>query len=272
MSDLVVTLRPGEHSELGPSSGERTINCPGSVLASRGVYAPPSKYALSGTAAHSVSEWVRTTGLPAAKYIGTTVRIPEGGAYHDVKVNKAMAISVQQFCDRVAQVPGYELIEARVSYDDMLYGPPELRTAEEIPAFGTSDSIKLNDNVCYVGDFKDGEGVKKDAAMNEQLLLYSIGTWLGWKWAYSFDTFVLDIYQPRRNHFDRSEIKLAELLQWFGDVAKPAMLRSLKPGAPFKAGPWCQFCKVKDTCAVRNEYRQERDGVSRKNDFALIGL
>lgn len=260
MAKPVVIVPGGEHSELGPSSAERWINCPGSVLASRAVKAPPSKYAMEGGAAHLVSEWVRRQGVPAETFLGYTLRYQIDGEDYDFKCNKAMVLSVQQFCDRVAKLPGYELVEVRVNYQEYVPG-----------GFGTSDSIKLQDYLCRVGDFKHGTGVKKDADMNEQLLLYALGTYLGWSWAYKFDTFVLDIYQPRLEHFDTAEIKLDKLLQWAGDVAAPAARRALSPGAPFRAGPWCQFCKVRDTCSVRAEYRQQKEAMSRANDFALIG-
>lgn len=264
MKGEIVVVPEGEHSRLGPSSGERVINCPGSVLASQGLPDVPSSYALEGTAAHTVSEWVRVRKLPAETYKGVTLQITRGQEHWNVKCGKAMVLSVQQFCDRVAKLPGIELVEARVDYTSFLFDPLDL---DIVPAFGTSDSIKLEDNVCYVGDFKHGTGVKKDAKMNEQLMLYALGTYLNWNWAYTFDTFDLRIYQPRIKHFDQAEITLPRLLEWAGDVAKPAMLRALKPGAPMKAGHWCQFCRVKKTCAVRAAYRRQRDTASRMSDF-----
>ena len=257
---LIVPEKP--HSELGPSGAERWINCPGSVLASRDVDVPPSKYAMSGGAAHEVSEWVRKRGEPASAYEGYTLRFVVDGENHDFKCNTPMVLSVQQFVNRVALLPGHELVEHMTHYED--YVPN---------GFGTSDSVKLNDWLCFVGDFKDGTGVKKHAEMNEQLLLYALGTYLGWRHLYDFHTFNLRIYQPRLEHFDEAWITLDKLLQWAGDVARPAALRALQPGAPFKAGPWCTFCKIKDTCPVRAEYKSERGSApSRKNDFDLIGL
>lgn len=259
----------GLHSRLGPSSAERVINCPGSVLATEGIKDQPSSYALEGTSAHTVSEWVRVNRQPAETYQGTTLRITRGNEHWDVKCGKAMVLSVQQFCDRVAKLPGQELVEARVDYTDFLFDSP---FDAAVPAFGTSDSIKLNDLICFVGDFKHGTGVKKDAEMNEQLLLYALGTYLNYRWAFKFDTFQLDIYQPRLRHFDQAEITLTRLLEWANDVAKPAMLRSLKPNAPFKAGEWCKFCKIRTTCRVKAAYNQERAIASRADDFAKLGL
>lgn len=265
----IVAVPDGEHSSLGPSRGEQIINCPGSVLASRSIKDKPTSYALEGTAAHTVSEWVRVRGRPAETYKGVVLRISRDEEYWDVKCGKAMVLSVQQFCDRVAKLPGRELVEARVDYTSFLFSPDD---PFAIPAFGTSDSIKLNPRRYYVGDFKHGTGVKKDAEMNEQLLLYALGAYLRWHWLYPVDEFQLDIYQPRIHHFDQAEITLPRLLEWANDVAKPALIRSLHPGAPFKAGEWCMFCKVKDTCRVRAAYKQERAIQAREGDFAKLGL
>jgi hypothetical protein len=214
---------------------------------------------------------VRKRGVPAQTFYGTTLRITHGAQHWDVFCGKPMVRGVQEFCDRVAQVPGHELVEARVDYTDTLFGPRWSWTGNEVPAFGTSDSVKLQDYVCDVGDFKFGKGVKKDAEMNEQLLLYAWGTYLGWRHLYDFDMFVLRIYQPRLNHYDQAEITLPGLEEWVYDVARPAAIRALQPNAPIKAGGWCQFCKVKPTCAVYAEHKRNRDNVSRENDLALIG-
>jgi hypothetical protein len=261
VSKPVVVIPEGAHSELGPSSAERWINCPGSVLAARSIVAPPSKYAMEGSAAHTVSEWVRRNAVPAETYAGYTLRFVYGDENHDFKCNGAMVRSVQEFVDRVSQLPGHPLIEQMLHYEQYVPG-----------GFGTSDDIRLNDWICYVGDFKHGTGVKKDADMNEQLLLYALGTYIQWHPYFEFAEFDLRIYQPRLEHFDQAEITLKDLLQWAGDVARPAALRALKPGAPFKAGAWCQFCKLRDSCGVRAEYRREREKFSMKNDFELIGL
>lgn len=264
MKGPIVIVPEGEHSALGPSSAERWINCPGSVLATRGIKDEPSVYALDGTAGHTVSEWVRLRGVPAATFKGTTLRITRDEEHWDVYCGKPMVLSVQQFVDRVEKLPGLRLVEERVDYTEMLADPLDPATP---PMFGTSDDIRLNDWLCYVGDYKQGSGVRKNASMNEQMLLYALGTWLKWRWAYTFDTFDLRIYQPRIGHFDQAEITLTRLLEWTNDVARPMAQRALQPGAPFKAGDWCKFCRIRDTCRVRAEYRREKHNAERANDF-----
>ena len=229
------------HSVLGPSSAERWLNCPGSVLATKGLPDQSSIYAVTGTAAHALSEWVRTEGKPAKEWLGDTLVVVRGDSRHNIVVDEPMVDSVQEFCDRVAEQPGEELIEALVRYESIVPG-----------GFGTLDSGKLTDETLRITDFKDGQGVKKWAKMNPQLMTYAYGVFLDYGWMYpDLKRVVLAISQPRLDHYDEWELSLAELLEWVGSTLAPGAKLALTPGAPFKAGEWCQFCKIKATCKER---------------------
>lgn len=237
----VLEVAEGAHSILGPSSAERWINCPGSVLATKDMPDTPSTYAVEGTAAHTLSEWVRRENKPASEWLGTTIRVTRGNAHWDVEVDEEMVDSVQEFVDKVNEYPGMELIEARVSYEQFIPG-----------GFGTLDSAKLTSNLVRVTDFKHGQGVKKYAKDNPQLMLYAVGVDALHGWVYdSWDKVVLAISQPRLDHYDEWETSLSSIAEWMREVAVPAAKAALSPGAPFKAGEHCQFCKIKATCKVR---------------------
>lgn len=176
------------------------------------------------------------------------------------KVNTAMAIGVQQFVDWCAVVPGDPFYEIRVHYDNWVPG-----------GFGTADDVRLADWRCTNTDFKYGTGHQVFAKKNPQLMLYSVGTYEKYKWAYEFGEFVMRIAQPRLDHWDTWTTTLEELLEWTRNVAVPAAERARRPGAPFKAGAWCTFCKLRDTCLVRSEYKREREGRSRAKDIEALG-
>lgn len=253
----VVEVAEGAHSELGPSAAERWMNCPGSVLASRGKPDRPSTYAIEGTAAHTVSEWVRRQKVPASTFKGIVVRVQhapgeDGGTFTDVKCGKAMVDGVQTFVDHLSVYKGDEIIEGRVTYD---YG------------FGTLDSGILAPKVGRTTDFKFGTGVKKDAKMNPQLLHYAYGLHRAWDWMYGFKSWVLGIDQPRLRHYDEWEIRTKDLLAWYDDVAMPAAWKALTPGQPRVAGDWCQFCRIRKTCSVKAEYNRE---VGRQKNSAIV--
>jgi len=239
MSLLVV--QEGQHSELGPSSAERWLVCPASVLATRGVPEEPSLYALTGTAAHTVSELVRTCNKPASAWLGNTVRVVNGERHWNLVCDQEMVDSVQTFVDKVNEYPGFELCEVRVAYEE--YAPG---------GFGTLDSAKLTLGLGRVTDFKHGTGVKKWARENPQLMLYALGILLQYDWLYGFEKFVLAICQPRLDHYDEWEVSRGQLLAWAQAVVAPGAARALEEGAEFVPGEvQCQFCRIKATCRAR---------------------
>jgi len=235
----VIVIPDGAHSILGPSSAERWMNCAGSVLAPG--TAKQTEYSAEGTAAHSLSEWVRETGKPASSWKGTILKVGD----YEFKVGKPLIDSVTRFVEDVnKEGDGAALTEDMVHYDELVPG-----------GFGTLDHARLADNLCRVKDFKHGKGVEVYAKENAQLKLYALGLFFRYSWVYEFDKFVLSICQPRRQHFDEWEISLGHLLQWGYDEVRPAAVRALTPGAPFRAGNWCKFCKLKETCSVRAAWK-----------------
>jgi len=234
-----IIIPEGAHSILGPSSSERWMNCPGSVLMPG--KAPQTEYAAEGTAAHELSKWVRETGKPALNWKGTTLVVGD----YSFKVGKPIIDSVQTFVDGEALIPGASLIEDMVGYEELVPG-----------GFGTLDGGKLEDDLCTITDFKHGTGVKVFAKLNSQLMLYALGTYFKYKWIYDFNRFILRICQPRLRSFETFEISLGHLLQWGFDVARPAARLAMTPGAPIVAGPWCKFCKIKNMCSVRADYKR----------------
>ena len=238
MKGETIIIPEGAHSILGPSSSERWMNCPGSVLVPGS--APQTEYAASGTASHELSKWVRETGKPASEWKGTTLVVGD----FSFKVGKPTIESVQYFVDDCSKIPGAPLIEEMVYYTDVVPG-----------GFGTLDDGRLEDWLCTVTDFKDGTGVKVFAKMNSQLLLYAYGVYLKYGWLYEFDRIRVRICQPRLRHYEEFEISLGHLLQWVFDVVRPAAKLAMTPGAPIVAGSWCKFCKIRNTCQVRADYK-----------------
>ena len=233
-----IIIPEGAHSILGPSSSDRWMGCPGSVLAPG--KAKQTEYAAEGTAAHELSKWVRETGKPASNWKGTTLVVGD----YSFKVGKPMIDSVQTFVDEVDLIEGDAYFEKMVHYEHWVPG-----------GFGTGDDFRVRDGWCTITDLKHGTGVKVFAKDNSQLKLYALGTYATMNWLYDFDRFILRICQPRLRHFEEFEITLGHLSQWAYDVARPAAKLALTPGAPIVAGPWCKFCKIKDSCQVRADYK-----------------
>lgn len=237
-----------QHSPLGPSSGERWINCPGSVKATENLPDVTSVFAAEGTFAHLVSEVMRKGGYgygssaTAEDMIGFSETI-DGFPF---VLDASAAESIQEFVDYVEQNEyEQELVEARVTYDAWVDG-----------GFGTLDAGGLNDGICDITDLKFGKGVQVFAEDNTQLKLYALGVYQDYGALYEIDGFKLTIHQPRLHHVDEWSISLEDLLKWADEVVEPAADLALTDDAPFKAGKWCQFCKLRGTCRTRAETMQ----------------
>jgi hypothetical protein len=238
----VIVIPEGAHSILGPSSSERWLSCPGSVLATRDITGGQTEYAAEGTAAHELSKWVRETGKPASDWKGCVLAVGD----FQFKVGKPMIDSVTTFVDQCDWVEGDAYFEEMVHYEQFVPG-----------GFGTGDDFRIEDGLCTVTDLKHGTGVKVFAKDNSQLKLYALGTFLKYSWLYEFDHFHLKICQPRLQHFELFEISMGHLMQWAYDVVRPAAKLAMTSNAPIVAGSWCKFCKLKDSCQVRAAYKME---------------
>lgn len=200
--------------------------------------------AAEGHAAHTLSELCRVMGHSARRYLGYSI---EDHQYKFV-VDEEMADGVQGFINYCQDEFGNPLIETRVSYEQWVPG-----------GFGTMDDGRLTSDVLILTDLKwgvtDGEGSYGEPVScvdNSQLKLYALGAYSGFRaFDYDIKKFVLRIYQPRLDHEDQWEISTKDLLAWANDVVRPAAKLALTPGAPFKAGPWCAFCKRRATCETR---------------------
>lgn len=248
----IIVIPEGEHSSYGPSSAERWMNCPGSKGGGQ------SKYAAEGTAAHSLSEWVRMERKPAKHWKGKILRVGD----YDFKVGKSMIDSVTTFVDDVEKIPGVPLVEGRVYYNELVPG-----------AFGTLDDARMKDDLCVITDLKHGKGVVVGALDNSQLKLYALGLYFTYGWIFSFHSFLLRISQPRRKHFVEWETTLGSLLSWGFDTVRPAYRRALT-STERKAGPWCKFCGFKNECSERAAYKMQHESgtYTRDADDELVTL
>jgi len=253
-ADVIATLdeagleRLEAHSPVGPSSGERWIHCPGSVLATIHLPDTQSDYAAEGSFAHSIVEAALNAGIDAEEYEGET---SEDGKW---TVDKEMVDAVQNFIDYTDQHGGEFLVEQRIHYDELV----------EV-GFGTSDYVSFieEQKLCIIKEFKYGEGIKVNAKHNYQLKLQAGGVLQDYGEIYDFDKFLLCVSQPRLDHRDQWEVSVKDIQKWMKKIAAPAGKIAWEPDAPFKAGAWCQFCGIKGECKTRAKMMREA---------ALIGI
>lgn len=244
------------HSPVGPSSGERWIFCPGSVPVTENLPDISSEYAREGNFAHYISECVRNDGCTTLSYKdqtseGTPWLRDDGTPF---VVDNEMVVALDDFHEYCEQFGGDEnFVEIRVYYDEWVDN-----------GFGTADHISINIAAKHlvVGDLKYGKGIQVNAKGNTQAKLYALGFYHDYGHLYDIEKITLFIGQPRLNHRDQWDISVEKLLKWAKEVVRPAGERVYEakavydktdeiPAEFFRAGAWCQWCKIKTTCNYR---------------------
>lgn len=233
---------PPAHSPLGPSAAERWLECTASVKHTAGMPDTETVFAAEGTAAHTVSEWVRESGKPASEFVGQQIEVGD----FVFQIDAAWASAIQQFVDFVEELPGEAMYEERVHY-----------TAFVEDGWGTADDIRIADGTCHFTDLKFGKGVMKNAEHNPQLMLYALGVFQDFGHLYDIQDFHLTIHQPRLDHVSEWTISVKDLLVWARDTVVPKAKEALETDGEFKAGEWCRFCPAKLTCEARAKAMEE---------------
>jgi hypothetical protein len=241
------------HSELGASKAERWINCPGSVNAERGLFSPPSDYAVEGTAAHALAEKCLTKGVDPYVYLDTSITVEVEIAQdvfekRQIEVTDEMCEAITTYVDYVREHTSDErMIEVRFNLAPL--NPPE-------PMFGTADAADYIERERHlkVIDLKYGSGVAVDAEKNVQLMFYALGVVVEKRKRPSKIT--VTIVQPRAQHPEgiiRSyTFDWAELLE-YKKMLFEAAVATQTADAPRNVGDHCRFCKAAARCpAQRN--------------------
>ena len=230
------------HSVFSPSSSHMWLACPGSLLPNLAAPDTSGVDAAIGTVAHSVAEACLRTGDVAHPGFGYAGQKAEGLA---IEVDQEMIDAVGSYvewCNSVADGASYVAMEQKVDFSRWTPLTDQTGTADHVAIWGT----KFGGDVIFT-DLKYGKGVKIFAENNPQLMMYALGIYDEWDWAYDIKKFTLRICQPRLGHFDSWEITTKELLK-FGEYVRERATLALQPDAPRLAGEkQCRFCKVKAT-------------------------
>lgn len=225
------------HSRFGASGAHRWIKCPASIAMEQDYPDQDSPYALEGTCAHALAELALTNKVDAHRLVGMTMDdAPE------VEVTAEMCDYVQQYVDYVRSLPGHLYVEQRLDYSHVV---PE--------GFGTADAAVLDEDTgtLYVVDLKYGMGVRVEADMNPQAMLYAIGALHAYSWMAEIKQIVCVIVQPRLDHISEWATDPATL-EYFGEEAAAAAKEALSDNPPFSPGEsQCRFCKASGNCKAQ---------------------
>jgi hypothetical protein len=231
------------HAVLSPSSSERWIACPGSVAAAAQVPGKTAgKYAMQGTAAHSLLEMCLRLDQDPKRFTGHEI---EPGFPVDDDMSDAVECAMEFVREEMRANPRLKLhIEKRVKI-----GP--LIGLDNGELEGTADIILEDGRICMVVDYKHGSGVYVEVKNNSQLRLYAAGArnYLG-KPYFKYRTVIIQprLYAKngravRDDHFPESE-----LVHWLKHTVRPSAHAALTPNARRVAGDWCRWCPANGRC------------------------
>ena len=228
------------HSEKGPSSSSRWINCTPSAKLCADFPNVGSSFAQEGTDAHELCEYL------LKKELGQDVKDPtEDLTYY----NQEMQEHCEDYRDYVMELVAKAkqntkdvvvMVEQQIQYERFVKG-----------GFGTADCIIIADGVLNVVDFKYGMGVEVKAEGNTQMQIYALGALEIFDVLYDIDTVQMTIFQPRLSNISTATMSRDDLYKWAEEVLKPAAEEADAGTGEFHTGDWCRFCRAKHVCRER---------------------
>ncbi len=258
------------HSNIGPSSAERWIACPGSVaLSAQCPRSPSNEYSAQGTVAHDLAEKLATDKLDDLELmamIGDVVK-QEG---FDIEITDEMVEGVSLYRD-VIQDDMVALLKGAPGKKPELHRYAEttvhIKSISE-DLWGTADYIQfVKGHKLVVYDFKFGRGVV-EAAENPQMALYCLGA-METIAGEAFDEVELVIVQPRAGHADGAVRRWKAPKEWlskFRAEAPAAGQETMNPNARIVPGAHGQWCPAKASCPALFKAAQDSAGA----DFSVV--
>lgn len=240
-----------DHAILSPSSAKRWINCTPSALLAEAEGSKSSVYAEEGTLAHEIAEHALTQYLEGMydPIIDEALPIKDEHLKNPL-FSIDMANYIRDYCDYVIG-ENYEMqkadglskmfLERKVDITD--YAPD---------SFGSVDVTLVSDKTIHIIDLKYGTGVRVSADMNEQMLMYALGTLRSLE-TDRIEKIRVTIAQVRLDHYDTFEMSKGELLDWAEKVLKPAAKAAIQGKGKQVIGSWCGFCPVKAQCRAQRD-------------------
>lgn len=231
----------GKHAILSPSSADRWMTCPGSVILSLDIPPTTSEAAEEGTNYHDLAAVCLNQGKDASEFVGQPFE-------DETLVTEDNADYLQVYLDQVRELAaqgGHLLVEQSL---------PISQITGEKDAEGTTDCAIIREDEVVIDDLKFGRGVAVKAEGNRQTRIYAISVLDKHELWDSVKRVRIIICQPRIMSGVTEEVVSVDELRLFRDevaaAAKP-IIRALPNRDPLPLHPSekaCRFCPAKATC------------------------
>lgn len=240
---------PEQHALLSASGAHRWLSCTPSARLETQFPDKGSDFAVEGTLAHSLAE------LKVRKYLGTISAQKYRAEFKKITENEKYTPEMDTHTDSYLDF----IKDKAAEYDSKPFIVPEQRLdfSNIVPeGFGTGDCIMIGGGVLMVIDFKYGQGVKVEAKMNPQMMLYAVGALNAFSMLYDIRTVTMHIFQPRIDNIDTHTVTREFLDVWANGI-KPIAEKAYKGEGEYNAGDWCRFCRAKSLCRARAAFSEE---------------
>ena len=262
-----------KHALLSASSADRWLNCTPSARLNEKLADTSSVYAAEGTLAHTIGEImlrlkVFHAGNPNVVLLQELVELSEHELYY-----QGMKDEVEEYVNYCLEQ--YNAAIAKSS-DAKIFLEERLDFSKYVPeGFGTGDCIIITDGELEIIDLKFGKGVEVNAVDNPQLMLYALGALERYGWIYGIEKITMTIAQVRLNNISSHTISTDMLEAWAEEIVRPKAELAFKGKGETEPGPWCGFCKVRNTCKARAEayvkhYPPKAPGLMSPEELAKI--
>ena len=240
-----------DHAILSPSSAKRWINCTPSALLAEEAGSKSSVYAEEGTLAHEIAEYALTKYLDGEYDPIIDDAVPLKNEHLENPLfGVDMTDYIRGYCEFVIG-ENYEMQKQDGS--SKMYLERRVDITDFAPdSFGSVDVTLVSDKTIHIIDLKYGAGVRVSADMNEQMLMYALGTLKSLE-SDHVEKIRMTIAQVRLDHYDTFEMPKSDLLDWADKVLKPAAKAAIQGEGKQVIGSWCGFCPVKAQCRAQRD-------------------
>jgi len=238
-----------KHALLSASAAERWLNCTPSARLNEKIPDTESFYAAEGTLAHSIGELQLKLALKRINKKQFNIelkKMKENELFYEGMIDE-----IQDYVDYVLEQ--YNTAVSR-SKDAVIFLEEKLDFSNYVPeGFGTGDCIIISDGEMEIVDLKFGKGVEVSPVDNSQLKLYALGAYEKYGFIYGIEKITVTIAQVRLNNISSWTISADMLIEWAENELREKAKLAFEGKGELNPGPWCTFCKVRQTCRARTE-------------------